>query len=435
MIASWPKRLLLAFAFVLVVVSWPVSARADATVVSSSPAPGEELDAAPGQVDLFFSESLNRSLSKAEVVAPNGHRFASAPVGDEEMTVALGGDGRGVYTVTWVAVSAVDGHALDGAFDFGVGVLPGPLRALERAGPSPTDIAVAALRWLEYLGLIGTVGGLVVRRLAANPPRIEWARPPIEPMLAVAFAGGLGVVIAEAFVASGSFSGATTFLLGGPPGWVRVGRVAAEGIALVFCLRGVRFVAPPAVLAVAALALAGHSAGVRPAAGAIFTDALHVLSAGVWAGGIIALATLRPPGSWKGEDAGALLDRFGRVALLAFAITALTGVLRATSELTAVGDLWSTSYGLVLSLKSAGMLAMLVVSALVWRRQLAFARGEAALALVVIAATALLAAYPQPPARVADANAIRETQTNVPRVGAISRAHPARAHAPELTAR
>ena len=227
--------------------------------------------------------------------------------------------------------------------------------------------------------------------------------------MAAAFAGGLGVVTSEAAGVSGSVPGAIAYLASDPTEWLRAGRVVAEGVALMFCLRGVRFVAPLALFAAAALAFAGHSAGVRPSAGAVFTDALHVLSAGVWAGGIVALSTLRPPGGWSGEEGRALLGRFGRVALLAFAITALTGVLRAIAELSGLADLWTTSYGLVLSVKSAGVLAMLVLSALVWRRRLAFARIEAVIAVIVIAATSLLAAYPLPPARVADASAIRET--------------------------
>lgn len=408
--ASAPKRWLVAVASAFAVLSWPVQASADATVVSTIPRPGDNLNLAPVFVALEFSEKLNRAFSNAYVLAPDGSRFLSEPARDEEIMIPIVGQKRGVYKVEWVAVSAVDGHVLHGGFDFGVGVAPGRAGALERAAPSPADIAAAALRWLEYLGLIGTIGIMVVRRLAANPPRIQWARPSLELALAAAFTGGLGVISVEAFGVAGSLPGAIAYLTADPPGWVRTGRVAAEGVALLFCLRGVRSAAPLAVLAAGALALAGHSAGVRPAAGAIFTDALHVLSAGVWAGGIIALARLRPPGGWNGKEGRALLGRFGRVALLAFAITALTGVLRATAELTRVGDLWATSYGLVLSVKSAGVLAMLVLSALVWRRRMAFARIEAAVAVVVLAATALLAAYPLPPARVADASAISETR-------------------------
>jgi putative copper export protein len=258
------------------------------------------------------------------------------------------------------------------------------------------------LHWLEYIGLIGTIGSMVVRRLAANRPRIGWARPPMQLALAAAFLGGLGVIVAEGFGAGGSASGAIAYLFGGPTGWVRLGRVAAEGAALAFCIRGIRLVAPLAVLATASLAFAGHAAALQPAAGAIFTDSIHVLSAGVWAGGILTLATLRPPGGWSGEEGRALLVRFGRVAVLAFAMTALTGVVSASAELNGISDLWATPYGLVLSAKSAGVLVMLVLSALAFRRRQAFARVEAAVALAVLGATAVLAAYPLPPARSTD---------------------------------
>lgn len=260
-------------------------------------------------------------------------------------------------------------------------------------------LATALFHWLEYVGLIGAIGLMVIRRLAANRPRIEWARPPMHVALAAAFIGGIGVVIADAIVASGSLPGAFEYLAGGPSGWVRIVRVAAEGAALFFCVRGMPMVAPLAVFAAASLSFAGHAAAVSPAAGAIFADALHVLSAGAWAGGIIALATLRPPDGWSGADGRALLVRFGPVALLAFAMTALTGIVGATSELNGISDLWATPYGLVLSAKSAGVLLMLVLSALALRRRPAFARIEAAVALAVLGATAVLAAFPLPPAR------------------------------------
>ncbi|MEA2628831.1 MAG: hypothetical protein QOJ10_1291, partial [Chloroflexota bacterium] len=85
---------------------------------------------------------------------------------------------------------------------------------------SPSDIAVALFRWLEYAGLIGTIGSMVVRRLSAQRPSVGWARPPMHYMLAAALAGGLCVIVLEAFVAGGSASGAVAYLFGGPVGWV-----------------------------------------------------------------------------------------------------------------------------------------------------------------------------------------------------------------------
>jgi putative copper export protein len=254
--------------------------------------------------------------------------------------------------------------------------------------PSATRLVIAGFRWVEYAGLLGFIGVLVVRRLAANQTTLSWARMPMHPALAMALVGGAGVVVGEVFI---------TPLYQDPGGWLRVGRVVAEGLALAMCLRGIRFVVVPGLLAAVLLPFAGHAASVQPPFAGIAVDVIHIGSAGIWAGGIAALATLRPPGGWRGGEGRALLARFSRVAPLAFAMTALTGVLRATEELSALSDLWSTPYGVVLSLKTGGVLLMLALSWLAWRRGLPVARLEAAIALLVIAATALLAAYPLTP--------------------------------------
>src|SRR5260370_28261675 len=185
---------------------------------------------------------------------------------------------------------------------------------------------------------------------------------------------------------------------GTQPTGVGVIRVTAEAIALALCLSGRPGVVVPGVSAAASLAFASHAARVMPAAGAIFTDALHVLSAGVWAGGILVLSYLQPPSGWRGGEGRAMLERFGRVAFLAFAVTALTGVLRATEELRGLSDLWATQYGVGLSAKSAGVVVMVAMSALLWRRGLPVSRAEPALVLLVLAVTAAQPAFPIPPA-------------------------------------
>ena len=255
------------------------------------------------------------------------------------------------------------------------------------------------MRWVEDVGLIAIVGIFVVRRLARNSPPMPWVRPPMELMLVVALFGGAGVVATEALIAGHSLWGAAAFLVGGPGGWVRIARVVSEGAALWLCIRGLGMVAPVALFAAASLAFAGHAAAQPQAAGPIFADVLHVLSAGVWAGGIIALATVRPPGGWSGEEGRTMLVRFGRVALIAFAITAMTGVVAAASALSYFSDLWTTQYGIALSAKSAGVLVMVLLSTLAWRRGLGLVRFEAGVAVLVLGATAVLAVTPIPPAR------------------------------------
>jgi putative copper export protein len=91
------------------------------------------------------------------------------------------------------------------------------------------------------------------------------------------------------------------------------------------------------------------------------------------------------------------LRRFGGLALIAFAALAVTGLIQAAEQLRDVSDLWTSAYGVVLATKTAGVAAMLAMSAVTWRRGVPLARAEAAVALAVVATSALLVAFPNTP--------------------------------------
>jgi putative copper export protein len=190
---------------------------------------------------------------------------------------------------------------------------------------------------------------------------------------------------------AGAFLGGLGLFVGDPTLPVAA-RVAAEGVAWLLCSRGNPYVAPFGVLAAGLLALTSHATD----AGARFADVLHVLSAAMWGGGILALVTLRPPEGWRSAEARLLIERFGRVAIIAFGITALTGFLRATEQLGEVSQLWTTTYGGVLALKVAAVLLLVGVSA-AWRRGLAPTWLEAAVAVLIVLLTAVVATTPPPP--------------------------------------
>ena len=240
---------------------------------------------------------------------------------------------------------------------------------------TPAEIVSAAFRAVEYTGLLGFVGVVVMRRLGAQPPHLGWARPGMERALALALLGGAATVALS-------------------PSWLGGFRVGVELAALVFCLRWGPAAVPTGFGAVLLVTLAGH----YQTGPSIVIAEVHVLSAGMWAGGVVVLATLKPPHGWRSPEGADMLARFGRVAMIAFAFTVLTGLIRAAEELTGFSDLWQTAYGVVLVVKSAGVLAMLVLAAITWRRGVPAARTDAAFALAVMAATGLLAAFPTPPA-------------------------------------
>ena len=384
---------------------------AHAAFISSQPEPGQELGTAPGVVTLMFTEPLNERLSRATVTDPTGRRFDGRAISEEEMQVPLSTNATGVYDVSWTTVSTIDGHTLRGAFRFGVGLNPGPgSEATTVTGPRGSDLLIAIARAAEYLALLVAVGMILFRRLAKGKEGLAWVRVRPRPVLAVALLSGIAVVMGEAFAAarSPSVGAVVNYLTTGLPGLARVSRIGLEALALFATV----VEAPSLWLlvsgALGALAAAGHAAAIRPAWWGILVDAVHLVAAGLWAGGILTLATLRPPGGWRGKQGLSLLARFSPVALIAFLASVGFGIVQAFQELGGLGELFGSSYGRVLAVK-AGLVALMVpLSLLAWRTRRALPSVEAAIAVTVVAAAALLAAYPLPPSRQSAAEASRE---------------------------
>lgn len=103
-----------------------MSVSAHALLLRSNPAANAVLEQPPIQVELFFTEALEPKLSSVTVIDSNG---TVVDVGDSRvdpsdptrMTVSLRSITDGVYTVSWKALSTIDGHQTVGSFPFAVG--------------------------------------------------------------------------------------------------------------------------------------------------------------------------------------------------------------------------------------------------------------------------------------------------------------------------
>src|SRR5438445_310859 len=137
-------------------------ASAHAQYVTSTPGPSAILPSAPKQVSVTLSEAVEGGTGTIRVTNDTGASFDVPPVmyssDGKTMSTSLGPGGPGIYTATWTAVSAVDGHFTAGSFSFGVqdkngnlnGTLPGPSNT--GAPVSPLEVA---LRSIGFLGLAG----------------------------------------------------------------------------------------------------------------------------------------------------------------------------------------------------------------------------------------------------------------------------------------
>ncbi len=398
-------------------------ASAHAVLRSSEPSSGEQVGRAPAEITLVFTEDPEQSLSVVHVLDTNGASFERGVpqrVAGEPRTlrVAVRDLAEGVYTVTWRVVSRVDGHATAGSFAFGVGVpvtsTPTPRVTQVPVTPPVSGLEVAG-RFALFLGLVGLIGGAwVAGRAFPSSPRSVVRLAVWSVVIAAAGVALLGA--AQWRATSGSGAGLGVFLkttLGRALIWRAVAVVVA-GFAVITARSAVgkrqRVTLGLAVLAGAGLAYAhvaaGHAAAASPRELEIVAQWVHVVTASVWVGGLVALLIgLR---GMPSEEKAVAVRRFSTVAGIAIVVVAATGVVRALGELHAFSDLWESRYGVVVLVKSGLIVGLGVFGAVNRYRNVPRAgtdlgglrrasRWEVGIMAGALAAAALLASFAPPP--------------------------------------
>jgi putative copper resistance protein D len=127
-------------------------------------------------------------------------------------------------------------------------------------------------------------------------------------------------------------------------------------------------VALAAILLAYSMPLLGHGAAGR---WHMALHGTHVLAAGTWAGALMALALIPMPLA----DRLTLLRGLSPLALWGASVLGLSGLAMAWLYLGALSDLWTTTYGQVLSLKLAMVAGVAACGFVNWRRFAAERRG------------------------------------------------------------
>ena len=396
-----------------------IAADAHALVRSSTPADGANLDHAPTQVSITFTERPDPRLSAIHVLDVGGRRLESGGVrvaaGDPStLTVSLPSLPNGIYTVTWSTVSAVDGHRAGGFFAFGVGASPTgsspPAGAATPETPPPSVLSIAA-RWVYYVGLALLLGGTWISLFAF--------RASSRRLLAMATVGVGAAVIGLAVGGEAQREAATvtwgdfvSTSLGGNL-LEQIVPVALAGIAVLVAWRSRARMEQLALgaaggltlVAIATHALTTHASASHVAWLMLPAQWAHLTAFCVWIGGLSALLVgVRglPPGV-----AARAVRRFSFVAGFALLAVGVTGALRAIDEVGALPRLWSTLFGGLVLVKVALFVALVGLGAINRYRNIPRAewslsglrrigRLEIAAAAVVIAVASVLTALPPP---------------------------------------
>jgi copper transport protein len=332
---------------------------------SSLPSAGSTLTTPPTQVSIIFGERPDPDLSTIKVLDTTGAAVTSGPTATVpgnpvELAVPLKPNlPNGVYTVAWRTVSAVDGHLATGSFAFGIGVAPpaaGSSNQAATATSAPPSAGAIIGRWLLYLGLVGLLGLAVFGALVARGSPASVRR--VLPLAWLIAAVGTGLVIGfqlnDAGVDLGrvfqtSFGGATVArtmpmvvaALAIVPVWLGRGR---ERLALIV-------VALAGGGAMVADVLYSHAAAGGDPLLDVPVQVLHVVAVGLWLGGLLGLlVNLRGE---PDEHSAGLARRFSRLATAGIAIVAVTGLLRAISEVGSITNLLSSDFGHLVIAKTA----------------------------------------------------------------------------------
>jgi copper transport protein len=394
------------------VLAGPASAHAE--LVTTDPANGQRLEQSPEELTLQFTEPVGLVDGGMRLLATDtGARVSlPEPVADGRtvrfpLTDPLP---RGGYLFSWRVVST-DSHPIAGAVSFGVG------EAVEAATARPSSTwswPVVLVRWAGYLAFAVVTGLVAVVGLcwpagrespgAARVVRTGAVVAALLSLLALLLQGpyltGEPVtrllsreqLAATAHTATGAWLQIRIFL------YLAVLGILWAPDALE--VRSNRLLAGGGVAAVA-LTFAGTShAAAAGAVPEILADAVHVLAAGLWVGGLLAIPLLAL-GSGPKPQLQAFLG-FSRVAMAAVVVLVLSGTISAVLRLDAVAQLWETRYGLVLLAKLA-LVALALAGAAASRRLLGRGvapwrpvRFEAAVTVVVLAASAALNLTPPP---------------------------------------
>ena len=399
-------------------------ANAHAVLVSSTPVDGARLDGAPAEVTLTFDESIRLVPGTAQVIADDGTRAdtGAAHVSADGATVVipLRADlPAGSYAATWRVISA-DTHVVSGSISFGVGqdAHAPPAQAVDRS--RTLTLAIDTTQGVVYLGLVLCLGvtfvcatlwswALMLGRIRA----LIWAGWALTTGATIAqflFEGPHALGVGWAQVLSGA---ALSDTLHSRTGAVLVVRAVVLLLAAATIRRIIRhatgepprfdrhrvtvFVASAAALAVTVAAL-GHAGAGDDAWLATPVTAVHLLAMAVWVGGLITLGTAVLPKRRADNLRPWSLTAFACVCLLV-----LTGEYQAWRQVRPVEAMWSTGYGITLTIKLVVVTAMLAL-AYIAQRRLSPERlrrtvpAEAALGLAVVAVTTVLVS--QPPAAI-----------------------------------
>ena len=373
---------------VAALVMLPGVAGAHALLKSSVPAAGADLKEAPHQLLLTFTEPPDPTLSLVTLVTSSGAtvdtgKAKAVPGAPTELQLTVPRIPNGVYTVNWRTVSKTDGHVTGGSFAFGINTVPSSSTSSTTgsASPSPTAPALVS-RWLLFVGLALMVGGAAVRTIVRLTPSQRGVRILLLGGLAMAAVGLIGSFVEEAHAIGATLPALAKTSTGRPDEFLGAAIILLAVIAVALNRRDTRglwlALGAAGILAMLMHAIGSHAD--NPSRWRWFNlgvEWAHLVGVGIWIGGLVWLFVAIRGGVDDDPTRREGIVRFSKMAAVALAVVAASGLGRALDELNGLHSLWSTSFGKTLLVKVALFGVLLTFGALNHYRLVPRIRAEA----------------------------------------------------------
>jgi copper transport protein len=407
----------------------PVEAHAG--LKSSEPAASSVLEQSPDEIVLKFAEQVEISFgsirlfdanSKLITLSTPNYGLTDGVVDAKTVRVGVPTLEPGSYLVVWRVVS-VDSHPVQGAFGFQIGARGKNLAALgvevlsNSSASNFVKVVMGFARWLSFLGVMVLIGSMLLATRIIGQSRIENV---IKASWFVAVVGSAIVLVMQAPYALGSslsdsvsVTSVRQVLETRLGAWLIIRAVILFLFLVIIWKRELHqkpiWRMATTILSVvlfATFSIPGHPGMRQYSSLSIGTDIVHFLSVAVWMGGLVTIVLLGR--KWQSESPK-VIAWFSFNATIAMPIMVATGVAQAWRMMEGFQNLFSTTYGTVLSIKV--LLVVVAIAAGTKARQIfkdkkvdsedlkkiKFSKTivvESVIGLVVLAVTAVLVSVP-----------------------------------------
>jgi copper transport protein len=382
------RRWIIGFGLLVVSLIYGQVVFAHANLERSEPAPNSVLPEPPQEIRLWFSEPLEAEFSSITIRDSAGNTLETPaseldPNDSYQMVIRPGDVADGIYTISWRALSAADGHGTLGNFPITIGAAEATSASNIPAADTiqPDNVAIRWLNLTSLSMLVGAVGFLLfvwqpaitedIANIEGQMRRLMWVAWVLVGISGI-FALALQISIATGEPLFQNLDLQTISLLVtqtryGTLWLVRMILWVGVGGALVFA-RGDRWFYWIALIIGMGILLTqslhSHASAAPDIIPAVANDWLHLFSTALWIGGLIqfinVLFALR--GNTSTAISSQLVGYFSNFARIAVLALIVSGIYAAWLHVGSVEGLLTTLYGQALLIKILLILPLLALA-------------------------------------------------------------------------